>query len=171
VACFLRAAGKIRLTTARDGQVRNTAFYVVMGVTVAGERDILGIWAGGDGGEGPRFWLQVFTELKNRGVEDVLIAVCDGLKGLPEAITTTWEHTIVQQCTVHLIRASFRYAGRQHRDGVCCVGEAGPRVRETDLVITFRSVSSAPAGYRFPAHRDCDHLAREPITDRRGGQS
>jgi putative transposase len=99
----------------RAGQVRNTPFYVVMGVTTAGERDILGIWAGGDGGEGARFWL---TELKNRGVEDVLIAVCDGLKGLPEAITTTWEHTIVQQCIVHLIRASFRYAGRQHRDAI-----------------------------------------------------
>lgn len=101
----------------RDGQVRNTPFYVVMGVTTNGERDILGIWAG-DGGEGARFWLQVFSELKNRGVEDVLIAVCDGLKGLPEAITTTWERTIVQQCIVHLIRNSFRYAGRQHRDGI-----------------------------------------------------
>jgi putative transposase len=101
----------------RDGQVRNTPFYVVMGVTANGERDILGIWAG-DGGEGARFWLQVFSELKNRGVEDVLIAVCDGLKGLPEAITTTWERTIVQQCIVHLIRNSFRYAGRQHRDGI-----------------------------------------------------
>jgi transposase-like protein len=107
----------------REGQVRNTPFYVVMGVTTNGERDILGIWAGGDGaggggGEGARFWLQIFTELKNRGVEDVLIAVCDGLKGLPEAITTTWEHTIVQQCIVHLIRGSFRYAGRQHRDAI-----------------------------------------------------
>ncbi|MDQ1717168.1 MAG: putative transposase [Pseudonocardiales bacterium] len=101
----------------REGQVRNTPFYVVMGVTTGGERDILGIWAG-DGGEGARFWLQIFTELKNRGVEDVLIAVCDGLKGLPEAITTTWEHTIVQQCIVHLIRGSFRYAGRQHRDAI-----------------------------------------------------
>ena len=101
----------------RDGQVRNTPFYVVMGVTTNGERDILGVWAG-DGGEGARFWLQVFSELKNRGVNDVLIAVCDGLKGLPEAITTTWERTIVQQCIVHLIRNSFRYAGRQHRDGI-----------------------------------------------------
>lgn len=63
-----------------DGQVRNTPFYVVMGVTVNGKRDILGIWAG-DGQEGARFWLQVFTEVKNRGIEDVLIAVCDGLKG------------------------------------------------------------------------------------------
>lgn len=101
----------------RDGQVRNTPFYVVMGVAVNGERDILGIWAG-DGAEGARFWLQVFTELKNRGVEDVLIAVCDGLKGLPEAINTTWEQTVVQQCIVHLIRNSFRYAGRQHRDAI-----------------------------------------------------
>ncbi len=101
----------------RDGQVRNTPFSVVMGVTTNGEREILGIWAG-DGAEGARFWLQVFSELKNRGVEDVLIAVCDGLKGLPEAITTTWERTVVQQCVVHLIRNSFRYAGRQHRDGI-----------------------------------------------------
>lgn len=84
----------------RDGQVRNTPFYVVMGVTVNGERDILGIWSG-DGAEGARFWLQVFTELKNRGVEDVLIAVCDGLKGLPEAINTTWEQTVVQTLSLH----------------------------------------------------------------------
>lgn len=102
----------------RDGQVVNKPFYVVVGVTTNGERDILGIWAGDDGGEGARFWLQVFAELKNRGVTDVLIAVCDGLKGLPEAITTTWEHTIVQQCVIHLIRNSFRYAGRQHRDAI-----------------------------------------------------
>ena len=101
----------------RDGQVRNTPFYVVMGVTVNGEREILGIWAG-DGAEGARFWLQRFSELKNRGVEDVFIAVCDGLKGLPEAITITWERTVVQQCIVHLIRDSFRYAGRRHRDGI-----------------------------------------------------
>ena len=96
----------------RDGQVRNTPFYVVMGVTTTGERDILGIWAG-DGGEGARFWLAVFTELKNRGVKDVLIAVCDGLKGLPDAVTTVWERTVVQQCVVHLLRASFRYASKK----------------------------------------------------------
>jgi len=101
----------------RDGQVRNTAFYVVMGVTTSGERDILGIWAG-DGAEGARFWLSVFSELKNRGIDDVFIAVCDGLKGLPEAITTTWGRTLVQQCVVHLVRNSFRYAGRQHRDAI-----------------------------------------------------
>jgi putative transposase len=79
----------------RDGQVTNRPFYVVIGVTVAGERDILGLWAG-DGGEGAKFWLAVLTELKNRGVADVCIAVCDGLKGLPEAISTVWERTVVQ---------------------------------------------------------------------------
>ncbi|QSZ53956.1 hypothetical protein AYX19_13785 [Paenarthrobacter ureafaciens] len=89
----------------RDRQVRNTPFYVVTGVTANGERNILGTWAS-DGGEGAGFWLQVFSELKNRGVEDVLVAVCDGLKGLPEANTTTWDRTIVQQCIVHLIRST-----------------------------------------------------------------
>lgn len=73
----------------RDGQVTNKPFYVVIGVTTSGEREILGIWAG-DGGEGAKFCLQVLTEIKNRGVEDVMIAVCDGLKGLPDAISATW---------------------------------------------------------------------------------
>jgi transposase-like protein len=127
-----------------DGQVRNTPFYVVMGVTSAGEREILGIWAG-DGAEGARFWLQVFSELKNRGVEDVLIAVCDGLKGLPEAITTTWEHTIVQQCVVHLIRNSFRYVGRQHATGSSERSNPFTRHRPSRLRRTG-SRSSPPSG-------------------------
>jgi transposase-like protein len=70
----------------RDEQVTNRPVYVAIGVSVNGERDILGLWAG-DGGEGAKFWLSVLTEIKNRGVEDVCITVCDGLKGLPEAIT------------------------------------------------------------------------------------
>jgi len=86
----------------RDGQVRNKPMYVVIGVTVNGERDILGIWAG-DGGEGAKFWLSVLTEVKNRGVADVCIAVCDGLKGLLDAINTVWELATVQQCIIHLI--------------------------------------------------------------------
>src|SRR4249920_2919427 len=87
----------------RDGQVRNKPIYVVIGVTVNGERDILGLWAG-DGSEGAKFWLQVLSELKNRGVADVCIAVCDGLKGLPDAINTVWEFTTVQACIIHVIR-------------------------------------------------------------------
>jgi transposase-like protein len=99
----------------RDGQVSNRPIYVAIGVTVAGERDILGLWAG-DGGEGAKFWLQVLTEIKNRGTTDVCIVVCDGLKGLPEAITTVWERAIVQTCIIHLIRNTFRYASRRYWD-------------------------------------------------------
>jgi putative transposase len=101
----------------RDGKVANRPIYVALAVTVEGTRDILGLWAG-DGGEGAKFWLQVLTELKNRGVADVCMVVCDGLKGLPEAIEGTWPLAVVQTCVIHLLRASFRYAGRQHWDGI-----------------------------------------------------
>jgi putative transposase len=101
----------------RDGQVANRPIYVALAVTCEGRRDILGLWAG-DGGEGAKYWLHVLTELKNRGVADVLMVVCDGLTGLPEAITTVWPRTITQTCIVHLLRNSFRYAGRQHWDAI-----------------------------------------------------
>ena len=84
----------------RDGQVTNKAFYVAIGVTVDGQRDILGLWAG-NGGEGAKHWLAVLTELKNRGVVDVLMLVCDGLKGLPESVNTVWAQTVVQTSSVH----------------------------------------------------------------------
>ena len=99
----------------RDGQVVNRPIYVAIGVTVNGERDILGLWAG-DGGEGAKFWLAVLTEIKNRGVEDVCMVVCDGLKGLPDSITTTWPYAQVQACILHLIRNTFRYASRRDWD-------------------------------------------------------
>jgi putative transposase len=101
----------------RDGKVANRPIYVALAVTVDGTRDILGLWAG-DGGEGARFWLQVMTELKNRGVGDVCMVVCDGLKGLPEAIATTWPLAVTQTCVVHLLRASFRYASRKDWDAI-----------------------------------------------------
>ncbi|MEV1179591.1 IS256 family transposase, partial [Nonomuraea sp. NPDC049784] len=84
----------------REGQVANRPIYVAMAVTVDGERDILGLWAG-DGGEGAKFWLHVLTEIKNRGVADALMVVCDGLKGLPQAIETVWPQAVVQTCVVH----------------------------------------------------------------------
>ncbi|MFT7024788.1 MAG: transposase-like protein [Rhodococcus sp. (in: high G+C Gram-positive bacteria)] len=99
----------------RDGQVTNRPMYVAIGVTVNGERDILGIWAG-EGGEGAKFWLSVLTEIKNRGVADVCIVVCDGLKGLPDAINTVWELAVVQTCIIHLIRNTFRFASRKFWD-------------------------------------------------------
>ncbi|WP_371524805.1 IS256 family transposase [Streptomyces sp. NBC_01283] len=101
----------------RDGHVANRPIYVALAVTAEGTRDILGIWAG-DGGEGAKHWLSVFTELKNRGVQDVLMLVCDGLKGLPDAVETVWPRTVVQTCIVHLLRNSFRYVARQDWDKV-----------------------------------------------------
>ncbi len=73
-----------------------------MAVTVEGTRDILGLWAG-DGGEGAKYWLHVFTGLRNRGAEDMCMLVCDGLKGLPEAIGQIWPAAVVQTCVVHLL--------------------------------------------------------------------
>ena len=101
----------------RDGKVANRPIYVALAVTCDGHRDILGLWAG-DGGEGAKYWLHVLTEIKNRGVNDVLMVVCDGLTGLPDAVTSTWAQTITQTCVVHLLRNSFRYAGRQHYDAI-----------------------------------------------------
>lgn len=97
----------------RDGQVANRPIYVALGVTVDGERDVLGLWAG-TGGEGAKYWLQVLTELKNRGVGDCCIVVCDGLAGLTDAINQVWPQAVVQTCIVHLLRNSFRYASKKH---------------------------------------------------------
>jgi putative transposase len=98
----------------RDGQVANRPIYVALAVTCEGTRDILGLWAGEHGdGEGAKYWLRVLSEIKNRGTQDCLIVVCDGLKGLPEAIATVWPQTITQTCIVHLLRNSFRYASKK----------------------------------------------------------
>ena len=121
----------------RDGQVTNRPFYVVAGVTVNGERDILGIWAG-DGSEGAKFWLSVLTDLKNRGVEDVCIVVCDGLKGLPESITTTWQYAQVQACILHLIRNTFRYASKRDWEAIA-----------RDLKPVYTAANEAAAKARF----------------------
>lgn len=99
----------------RDGQVANRPVYAAVGVTVDGKRDILGLWVG-TGGEGAKYWLQVLTEIKNRGVEDACIVVCDGLKGLPESIEATWPLALVQTCVLHLIRNTFRLASRADWD-------------------------------------------------------
>ncbi|MFF3869939.1 IS256 family transposase [Micromonospora sp. NPDC001898] len=99
----------------RDGQVANRPFYAAIGVTLDGEKDILGLWAG-TGGEGAKFWMSVLTDLRNRGVKDVFFLVCDGLKGLPEVVTNVWPRTIVQTCIIHLIRNTFRLTSRRYWD-------------------------------------------------------
>ncbi|WP_329072232.1 IS256 family transposase [Streptomyces sp. NBC_01429] len=104
----------------RDGAVANRPIYVALAVTTEGRRDILGLWAG-DGGEGAKHWMHILTEIKNRGVNDVLVLVCDGRKGLPDAVEAVWPRTVVQTCVVHLLRNSFRYAARQDWDKIAKV--------------------------------------------------
>jgi putative transposase len=99
----------------RDGQVANRPFYAAIGVTLDGDKDILGLWAG-TGGEGAKFWMSVLTDLRNRGVKDVFFLVCDGLKGLPEVVTNVWPQAVVQTCVIHLIRNTFRLTSRKYWD-------------------------------------------------------
>ena len=101
----------------RDGQVANRPIYAAIGVTLAGEKDILGLWAG-TGGEGAKFWMSVLTDLRNRGIKDVFFVVCDGLKGLPEVVGNVWPQTIVQTCIIHLIRNTFRLASKRDWDAL-----------------------------------------------------
>ena len=97
-----------------SGTVINRPAYLAVGVDLEGRKHVLGVWLG-DGGEGAKFWLSVLSELKTRGLDDVIFVCCDGLKGLPDAIEATWPQASVQTCTVHLIRASLRYCSWQHR--------------------------------------------------------
>lgn len=97
-----------------QGVVTNRPAYLAIGVDTEGRKHIFGVWLG-DGGEGAKFWLSVLTEIRNRGVDDVLFVCCDGLKGLPDAIEATWPQASVQTCVVHLIRASTRYCSYKDR--------------------------------------------------------
>ena len=96
----------------RDGQVANRPVYAAIGVSLDGERDILGLWAG-TGGEGAKFWMSVLTDIRNRGTRDVFFVVCDGLKGLPEVVGNVWPLATVQTCIIHLIRNTFRLASKR----------------------------------------------------------
>ena len=101
----------------RDGQVANRPIYAAIGVSLDGEKDILGLWAG-TGGEGAKFWMAVLTDIKNRGVADVFFLVCDGLKGLPEVVANVWPLTTVQTCILHLIRNTFHLASKRDWDAL-----------------------------------------------------
>ena len=119
----------------RDGNVANRPIYTALGVTVDGTRDVLGLWAGEHGdGEGAKYWLRVLSEIKNRGVQDVCIVVCDGLKGLPDAIANVWPAAITQTCIIHLLRNSFRYASKRDWAAIA---------KDLKLVYTAASESAA----------------------------
>jgi putative transposase len=97
----------------RDGVVANRPVYLAIGIDCDGAKNVLGLWVGPSTGESSKFWLTVLSELKSRGVADVCIVCCDGLIGLPDAITVVWPQATVQLCVVHLIRASLRYTSKK----------------------------------------------------------
>jgi putative transposase len=119
-----------------SGHVRNKAIYLAIGITMDGRKEVLGLWIAQT--EGAKFWLQVVTELKNRGVTDIFIACVDGLKGFPEAIETVFPQTEVQLCIVHLVRHSLSYVGWKQRKEVA-----------VDLKTIYTSPTAAAAEQRL----------------------
>ena len=99
-----------------EGRVENRAVYVAIGVDLEGRKEVLGLWTSAN--EGAKFWLSVLTELKNRGVKDMLIVCVDGLKGFPQAIEAVFPQATVQLCIVHLVRASLKYVSWKERKQV-----------------------------------------------------
>jgi putative transposase len=115
-----------------EGRVENRAVYVSIGVDMDGRKDVLGLWTSGN--EGARFWLGVLTELKNRGVRDVLIACVDGLKGFPQAIESVFPEARIQLCIVHMVRASLNYVNWKERKQVAA-----------DLKLIYRAATERQA--------------------------
>jgi transposase-like protein len=122
----------------RDAQVANRPVYVAIGVNLQGERDVLGLWLGPTGGEGAKQWATMLTELKNRGLADALIVCCDGLKGLPDSIRTTWPDATVQTCVVHMVRNSLRYASK---------ADWGKITKQMRAIYTAPTVAAAEAEF------------------------
>ena len=106
----------IHLKLRRGGQVQTQAVYLALGINLEGNKDLLGLWVGEN--EGSKFWMNVLTELQNRGLKDILIACIDGLKGFPEAISALYPKTEIQLCIVHMVRHSLRYVSYKDRKAV-----------------------------------------------------
>jgi transposase-like protein len=139
----------LRVKIRDEGLVRNKAVYLALGVLPDGTRDVLGIWI--EQTEGAKFWLKVFNDLKTRGVEDILIAVVDGLKGLGEAIEATYPQATVQTCLVHLIRNSLDYAGWKDRKALAAALQPIYRAASAEAAAgALESFAAGPWGAKYP---------------------
>ena len=132
--------------------VKNEAVYLALGVTGDGQRAVLGLWIAAN--EGARFWLAVMTELRNRGVQDILIAVVDGLKGLPEAINPAFPETTVQTCIVHLVRHSLNFCSWKDRKAVAA------RLREVYGAETAEAARDALEAFDEAWGNQCPSIAQ-----------
>lgn len=139
----------LRVKIRDEGMVQNKAVYLAIGVTCSGTKEVLGLWI--EQTEGAKFWMRVMTELRSRGTADILIAVVDGLKGFPEAITAVFPDTLVQTCIVHLIRYSMQFASWKERKAIAkslkpiyAAASANAAAAELD------AFESGPWGQKYP---------------------
>ncbi len=140
----------IRVKIRDEGFVRNKAIYIALGILPDGTKHVLGLWI--EQTEGAKFWLRVMNELKNRGLGDILIAVVDGLKGFPEAITAVFPQTVVQTCIVHLIRHSMNFAAWKDRRDVVKALRAIYRAKDADAaLVALDDFEAGPWGMKYPA--------------------
>src|SRR5512134_97891 len=140
----------LRVKIRDEGTVRNKAVYLAVGVLPEGKKDVLGIWI--EQTEGAKFWLRVMTELKNRGVADILISVVDGLKGFPEAITAVFPQAQVQTCIVHLIRYSLAFVSYKDRKAVAAALRAIYRAKDAEAgKIALEAFAEGSWGTKYPA--------------------
>ncbi len=139
----------LRVKIRDEGLVRNKAVYVALALTAEGEKEVLGLWI--EQTEGAKFWLKVMNDLKTRGVADILIAVVDGLKGFPEAITTVFPETTVQTCIVHLIRSSLAFVSWKDRKRIMPDIKAIYRAETAETAAAKLDEFEAKWGERYPA--------------------
>jgi putative transposase len=140
----------LRVKTRDEGTVRNKAVYLAIGVTPDGRKDVLGIWI--EQTEGAKFWLRVMTEIKNRGVNDILIAIIDGLKGFPEAINAVFPETQIQTCIVHLIRNSLGFCSWKDRKPVAKELKTIYRAEDAEAAAAaLTEFEEGPFGKKFAA--------------------
>jgi putative transposase len=140
----------LRVKVRDEGLVRNKAVHIALGVRADGSKEILGLWL--EQNEGAKFWLRVMNELKNRGVEDVLIAVVDGLKGFPEAITAVFPEATVQTCIVHLLRQSLAFVAYKDRKAVAAaLRDIYRAVDATAGEAALAAFEEGPWGRKYPA--------------------
>ena len=139
----------LRVKIRDEGMVKNKAVYVALALNPDGEKEVLGLWI--EQTEGAKFWLKVINELKTRGVNDILIAVVDGLKGFPEAIASVYPQTVVQTCIVHLIRNSLAFVSWKDRKAILPAIKAIYRAENADMALLRLEEFEDEWGKRYPA--------------------
>jgi putative transposase len=139
----------LRVKVRDEGTVRNKAVYVALGVRSDGTKEVLGLWI--EQTEGAKFWLRVMNELRDRGIEDILIAVVDGLKGFPEAIAAVFPRTQVQACIVHLIRNALDFVSYKDRKAIAAALKEIYRARSAEAgQAALDAFDAGPWGRRYP---------------------